>query len=81
MVCCNCKGKAWYGDPQGKPGTFFKCACLCHEHRGKYPEKKMKAYLKKNPETNSKVKDFPKWFENDKKEKQSIAKDIRSQKE
>jgi len=81
MVCCNCKGKLYYGDPKGVAGTFFKCGCACHEHGNKYPEKKMKAYLKKNPENNPKVRDFPKWFEDDKKEKQQIQKDNRTQKE
>ena len=80
MVCCNCANKkGWYGDPKGKAGTFFECGCDCHKHGNKYPEKKMKTFLKKNPENNPKVRDFPKWFENDKKDKIQQKKDIRAE--
>ena len=80
MVCCNCANQnGWYGDPKGKAGTFFKCGCDCHNHNKVYPEKKMKTYLKNNPENNAKVKDFPKWFENDKKDKIQQKKDIRAE--
>ena len=80
MVCCNCKGKLWYGDPKGVAGTFFACGCECHKHGGKYPERKQKNYEKRHPEMNPKVKDFPKWFENDKNDKIQQKKDIRSEK-
>ena len=69
MVCCNCKGKAVYGDPKGVAGTFFECGCECHKHAGKYPTKKQTGFEKRNPETNKKILNFPKWFENDKAEK------------
>jgi len=81
MVCCNCKGKAWYGDPLGKVGTFFECGCQCHKNKGIYPKAKQARWEKKHPDTNPKSKDFPKWFENDKREKQAKAKEIRTQKE
>ena len=82
MVCCNCdrrKGKrsGWYGDAKGEPGTFFKCGCLCHKNKGKYPHKLQQAYEKKNPETNPKVKNFPEWFEKDKLKKIAEAEEAK----